>query len=101
MSLWGKSRGMLRSMDRQSGILQRVIDPQRGTLPAEFARYLLTLDFPGADQARYAELPEKSQQGTLTELEEAELDEYLDVNDLLMIVQSKARASLKNQNSAA
>lgn len=88
-------------MDRQSGILERVIDPERGTLPPEFARYVLTLDFPPADQARYAELAERAQDGNLSTQEQAELDDYLHVNDFLMIVQSKARSSLNNHNSAA
>ncbi len=88
-------------MDRQSRILQRVIDPQRGTLPPELARYVLTLDFPPADQSRYAELADKAQQAILSPQEQIELDDYLHVNDFLMIVQSKARRSLKNRNSAA
>jgi hypothetical protein len=88
-------------MDRHSGILQRVIDPGQGSLPAEFARYVLTLDFPPADHERYAELADKAQRAALSVQEKAELDEYLDVNDFLMIVQSKARASLKRDNSAA
>lgn len=88
-------------MDRHTGILQRVIDPERGTLPPEFARYVLTLDFPPADHQRYAELAGKAQRGMLSAPEQAELEEYLDVNDFLTIVQSKARASLKGHNSAA
>ena len=88
-------------MHRQSGILQRVIAPERPTLAPELARYVLTLDFPPADQARYAQLAERAQQGTLSEPEQVELDEYLNVNDFLTVVQSKARTSLKNHNSAA
>ena len=88
-------------MDRHTGILQRVIDPDRGTLPEEFARYVLTLDFPAADHERYAVLAEKAQRGALSAQERTELDEYLDVNDFITIVQSKARASLKGHNSAA
>lgn len=88
-------------MDRQSRILQRVIDPERGTLSPELARYVLTLDFPPADQSRYAQLAETAQHRALTPQEQIELDDYLNVNDFLMIVQSKARTSLKNQNSAA
>jgi hypothetical protein len=88
-------------MHRQSGILQRVIGSERGTLAPELARYVLTLEFPPADQARYAELADRAQQGTLTAQEQIELDEYLNVNDFLAIVQSKARTSLKNRNPAA
>ena len=65
------------------------------------ARYVPTLSFTPADQARYAQLAERAQQGSLSAPEQAELDEYLTVNDFLSIVQSKARTSLKNHNSAA
>ena len=88
-------------MHRQSGILERVIAPGRPTLAPELARYVLTLAFPPADQGRYAELAERAQQGTLSAADQVELDEYLNVNDFLMVVQSKARTSLKNHNSAA
>ena len=88
-------------MDRQAGILQRAIGPERGTLAPDLARYVLTLSFAPADQARYAELAGKAQHGTLTPQEQSELDDYLHVNDFLMIVQSKARMSLKNHPSAA
>ena len=88
-------------MHRQSGILQRVIGTERGTLAPDLARYVLTLEFPPADQARYAQLAELAQQGTLSAPEQIELDEYLNANDFLTVVQSKARTSLKNQNPAA
>lgn len=88
-------------MDRQSAILQRVIGPERGTLAPDLARYVLTLRFAPADQARYAHLAQRAQEGTISAEELTELDEYLNVNDFLTIVQSKARTSLKNQNSAA
>ena len=88
-------------MDRQTGILQRVIGPERGTLAPDLARYVLTLAFAPSDQARYAQLAERAQQGALSGDEQAELDEYLAVNDFLAIVQSKARASLKHHNPAA
>jgi len=48
---------------------------------------------------RYLELSGKAQQGTLTTAERLELDEYLDVDDLLMMFQAKARASLTAENS--
>ncbi|MBV8076429.1 MAG: hypothetical protein JO284_08530 [Planctomycetaceae bacterium] len=37
----------------------------------------------------------KAQEGTLTKAERAELEEYLRVSDLLALLQSKARLSLK------
>jgi hypothetical protein len=81
-------------MVSRSSILEHVIEPERGSLSAEFARYLLTLDFPRSDQDRYAVLAGKAQSGILTPEEKAELDEFLNVNDFLTIIQAKARASL-------
>jgi hypothetical protein len=48
---------------------------------------------------RYLELSDKAQQGTLTAAERGELEDYLDVDDLLMMLQAKARASLAPENS--
>jgi len=53
------------------------------------------------DQARFQHLSGKAQEGTLTDDERAELDEFLNVNDFLTIVQSKARASLAKHSSSA
>jgi hypothetical protein len=88
-------------MSGRSSILEHVIDPKRGNLSVELARYILSLDFPKADHVRYAELAEKAQQGALSESERAELEDFLNVNDFLAIVQAKAKASLKNNSSAA
>ncbi len=88
-------------MAGRSSILEHVIDPKRGDLSAELARYILTLDFPRADHLRYAELAEKAQQGILNDSERSELEDFLNVNDFLAIVQAKAKASLKNNNSSA
>lgn len=88
-------------MAGRSSILEHVIDPKRGDLSAELARYILTLDFPKADHVRYAELAERAQQGALNDSERSELADFLNVNDFLAIVQAKARASLKNHNSSA
>jgi len=93
--------GRILPMATRANILERVIDPKRGNLSADLARYILSLGFPPADQARYAELAAKAQEGALSADEKAELDEFLDVNDFLSIVQSKARTSLAKHNSAA
>lgn len=81
--------------------MERIIEPQRGSFSSEHARYVLSLDFPAAEQARYAELARKVQDAGLTAQEEAELDEFLAANALLTILQSKARLSLKKHNQAA
>ena len=78
----------------ESAILSRVVDPGTGDLPPDFSQFVLKLDFAEADQRRMAELSTKAQDGTLTREEEQELDGYLNVNDFLTIMQSKARMSL-------
>ena len=88
-------------MASRVSILEHVIGAAKGDLSAELANYLLTFDFPPADQARYAELSAKAQDGSLLAEERAELEDFLNVNDFLTIVQSKARAALGKQSSAA
>jgi hypothetical protein len=76
-------------------ILERLVNPKRPTLSVDAARSLLTLDFPSKDHERVAVLSGKAHEGTLTKAEHAELQEYLRVADLLALLQSKARLSLK------
>ena len=88
-------------MSTRSTLLDRIIEPQAGGLLPEHARYILSLDFSPDEHARYCELSAKAQTGTLTEQEQADLDEFLTTNALLMILQSKARISLKQHTPAA
>jgi hypothetical protein len=82
------------SASYESRILERIIRPDEGSIPPELARYLLALDFAAPDHERIAALSARAQDGALSPEEEAELDGYLHVNDLLSILQSKARQSL-------
>ena len=88
-------------MSTRANILEHVIKPKNGDLSVELARYILSLDFPETDQARFQLLSARAQEGMLTDEERAELDEFLHVNDFLTIVQSKARASLAKHSSSA
>ena len=81
-------------MVTRASILEHVIEPQQGTLRSDLAKFILTLDFPASDRARYSFLAEKAQEGLLTPEEKIELDDFLNVNDFLTIVQAKARTSL-------
>jgi hypothetical protein len=81
-------------MATHSPILERVIRLGLGDWPAEVAGQFLRFDFSEDDRLRYLELSDKAQQGTLAVAERAELEEYLDVNDLLMVLQATALASL-------
>jgi len=88
-------------MPRHRSVFERILQPGQSDLPPEVAAYLLGWDFPPEDHARYEELSAKAQQGSLSDAVKEELEELLTANDLMVILQSKARASLKRQNPAA
>ena len=68
---------------------------EEGDLSRSVAEYLLSVRFGEHDVARMNQLSETAQQGKLTTDEQAELDSYLQVSNLLAIMQSKGRRSLK------
>jgi hypothetical protein len=47
----------------RANILEHVIMPKNGDLSADLARYILSLDFPDTDQARFQHLSGKAQEG--------------------------------------
>jgi hypothetical protein len=59
------------------------------------AESILALDFPEGDAARIEELNIRANEGGLTDEEEAELEAYTNINDLLAYWQSKARQALR------
>jgi hypothetical protein len=68
---------------------------------ADAAQALLRLDFASADRRRMNRLAEKNRQGRLSPREEQELDSFIRAGQLLGILQSKARQSLKAQGQLA
>jgi hypothetical protein len=76
-------------------VMRRVFDLSGHGLTRPLADSILALDFPAADAARINELNAKANEGTLTSDEEAELEAYVDVSDLLAYWQSKARQALQ------
>jgi hypothetical protein len=83
-----------------SAIWARIVQPERGTLTPELARTILKLDFGAEDRRRVDILSQKASEGTLAAAERAELEEYIRVNNELMVLQSKVRASLKESGPA-
>ena len=55
------------------------------------AEGILALDFPDDDAARIGELNVRANEGQLTDDEQAELEAYINISDLLAYWQSKAR----------
>lgn len=82
-------------MPTSPDIFERIIEPHQGGFSEEHARYVLSLDFTPEEHARYAELALKAQDGSLTTDERALIDDFLSVNAVLTVLQSKARVSLK------
>ena len=76
-------------------IFRRIVDADRLPLSAEAAESLLRLSFSRADQRRMNQLAEKNRQGRLRPTEEEEFNNFLRAGQLLGILQSKARQSLK------
>ncbi len=76
-------------------VLQRVFDLPGHGMTKPLAEGILTLDFPEGDAARIAELNARANEGTLTEDEQAVLEAYVNVGDLLAYWQSKARRILQ------
>lgn len=75
-------------------IFRRVVSPERGTLTPELARFVLELDFPPEDRAKFDQLSDKAQTGTLSGPDADMLDGYLHIDTLLSILRLKAQRSL-------
>jgi hypothetical protein len=75
-------------------VLRSVFDVTGRGITRPLAESILALDFPEQDAARIHELNVKANDGTLTGAEEAELEAYVNIGDLLAYWQSKARQAL-------
>jgi hypothetical protein len=80
----------------EAAILARVIQSRNEDLSRGAAEYLLSIRFGERDVARMNELSELAREGKLTGQEQAELDSYLHVANLLALLQSKGRRALKH-----
>jgi len=82
----------------EAAILARLIQIGHEELSRGATEYLLSIRFGQRDTARMNELSELARQGKLTADEQAKLDSYLHVGNLLAIMQSKGRRA--SQRSA-
>jgi hypothetical protein len=64
-------------------------------MDSHVARYLLSFAFEADDVERMNLLAAQAREGQISREDEAELDGYLHVGNLLTIMQSRARAYLK------
>lgn len=83
------------NLNTEAGILARTIQAEEGALSGSAAEYLLSVRFGERDVARMNELSELARQGKLTAQEQAELDSYLHVSNLLAVMQSQGRRALQ------
>jgi hypothetical protein len=87
-------------MSPATAIWKRIVVPDQPDLAPEVARYFLSLRFTDDEKARYQDLASK-EQAELTPEERSELEAMAHASTLLMLLQSKARLSLKKQQPAA
>lgn len=83
------------SPNTEAAILARVIEVGERDLSRSAAEYLLSVRFGEHDVSRMNELSELARQGKLTPQQQAELDSYIHVSNLLAVMQSKGRSALK------
>ncbi len=79
----------------QAEILARTIRVDDAGLSSDAAHSLLALQLPDDDRDRVNQLTAKAREGSLSDEERAELEDYQRVASLLELLQPKARLSLK------
>lgn len=84
----------------EAAIFGRVVQPNRANLSAAAARAILELRFDQADIDQMRVLSDKARQGTLTPVEQEEINNYERVGHMLALMKSKARRSLKLHDEA-
>lgn len=85
----------------QASIFTRMWETKDGKISRTLARLALKAGFPPEDRARMHELALKNQEGTISPQESEELDSYITAGDLLALLQSKARKTLKSKKIGA
>jgi hypothetical protein len=81
-------------MTHKTDIWERILTPAKADMPPEVARYFLSLGITAADNRRYKQLASKEQRD-LDFTERAELESLVHANTVLMLLQAKARLSLR------
>jgi hypothetical protein len=83
----------------EGAIFCRVLEPDQATLSTAAAKAILDFDFNQADKDRMRELSAKTGEGTLTDEEQAEINNYERVGHILSLMKSKARLSLTRRSA--
>ncbi len=85
------------SQNTEAAILARLIQIEQQELSRGAAEYLLSIRFGDRDVARMNELSELARQGNLTAEDQAELDSYIHVGNLIAVMQSRGRRALQSR----
>jgi len=91
------SANVLAAPPSELDIFRRIVDAKQPPLSVEAAESLLRLGFSAADQRRMNRLAEKNRQGKIKPHEEEELENFIRVGQMLGVLQSKARRSLRGK----
>jgi hypothetical protein len=81
----------------EADIFRRIVDRDELFLTPAAAQGILRLDFSTADRQRMNELAARNREGRVSDTEEQELGNYIRVGQILGILRSKARRSLRNE----
>jgi hypothetical protein len=84
--------------ETEISILARVLGDERGQLSHDLAHYILGLGFNDREKARMHDLASRNQNNALTPAEKEELSAFANAGDLLSILKSKARRSLRENS---
>jgi len=82
--------------ETEAEIWNRTIGPENGDLSPDAAHALLRMKLSPTDVDRLNALSVKAREGTLTDVERRELDNYLNVGRALELLKAKARISLRH-----
>jgi hypothetical protein len=81
-------------MSGVSSYLDEYFEPVTSIFTPELAKKIVSLRPDGKVVARVSELATKSDDGTLSEEERAELESYVNAGDLISLIKAKARRYL-------
>jgi hypothetical protein len=81
-------------MNSPASVLDGFLDPFTECLTPEVAQRVVELQPDAATQARIDELREKANEGTLSEAERVEYEEFVESIDIIGILKAKARTFL-------
>jgi hypothetical protein len=82
-----------------AGIRTEIVEPQGPTESPEFARALLSLHLKEEAKDRIRELLLKKNAGTITQVEQQTLEEYILTGEFLDLLHAKARRTLRQSGS--